>query len=732
MGGGLIVEDGPDKKLSNLLKTFEPCMSSGRLDTGKLSRQNSSVGSLSRSGSFNLRPEVSRDDSQTSLGISGLTVEEPGDIHDHKDTTILDPRSYLKVVSAFDQPRLTYSTSKKSVEKVSSPPTLLSATQNKTAMFRNRYHLIHQRLMRNESFQAPAFSTSKRKPALVHSGSSVASPQQAYKITPISNLLGRSGSFHLLLGMLVHSAAGDLALTDLSGSVVLDLSTTRPIPEDGAWYCPGMVVLVEGRYLEDGSNNSNLGTAAGIGGQIKGSFVAETMAGPPAERRSLTLGLSADADKENLAASVGAGFGWVDFLGVGSEKALGAQMRRIQKRILRSPPQTVPLPVEHEDEEEQEHVQVHLPRTKVAILAECTLDSPRTLEGIRAILSSYANASNDEVDYPLSFILMGNFISAASMAGSTKGGGSVEYKEHFDGLASVMTEFPNLLATTTFVFVPGDNDPWASSFSAGGATVLPRQGVPDIFTSRIRRAFTAANAELTRKEKNKDPGEAIWASNPARLTMFGPVEELVLFRDDITGRFRRNAVSFSKLDDEDEDEARGGEGDSSPRAHAGAMDMVGDMTPDGRDRGLGAETDRDHGMPATTLDTMVHEATSHVPITSNNMNTSTSTSTTSSSTVSARKLIKTVLDQSHLAPFPHSIRPIFWDHAASLSLYPLPTALVLADADTPAFSISYEGCHVMNPGRVVDEDGVGSRRGLARWVEYDAVARRGELREVRF
>ncbi|KIV91897.1 hypothetical protein PV10_06387 [Exophiala mesophila] len=720
IGGGLIVEDGPDKKLSNLLKTFEPCMSGGRLDTGKLSRQNSSVGSLSRSSSFNLRPEISRDDSQTSLGISGLTVQEPGEIDDHSDPTTLDPRSYLKVVSAFDQPRLTYSTSKKTVERVSGPPTLLSATQNKTAMFRNRYHLIHQRLMRNESFQAPAFSSSKRKPALIHSGSSAASLQQAYKITPISNLLGRSGSFHLLLGMLVHSAAGDLALTDLSGSVVLDMSTTRPIPEDGAWYCPGMIVLVEGRYLEDGSNNSNLGTAAGIGGQIKGSFVAETMAGPPAERRSLTLGLSAQADKENLAASVGAGFGWVDFLGVGSEKALGAQMRRIQRRILKSTPQTMPPAIEHDQDQDhhEEEIQVQLPRTKIAIVAECTLDNPRTLEGIRAILSSYANASTDEIDYPLSIILMGNFISAASMAGSTKGGGSVEYKEYFDGLASVMSEFPNLLATSTFVFVPGDNDPWASSFSAGGATVLPRQGVPEIFTSRIRRAFAAANTELGRKERNKDLGEAVWATNPARLTMFGPVEELVLFRDDITGRFRRNAVSFAKLDEDDEDEEgeTGHQNGSHSQSQAEVTDtFVEDMA-----------LDADDGVTTTGLDAMVHEATSHVPTTS------TTTTTSNSSTNSARKLIKTVLDQSHLAPFSHSIRPIFWDHAASLSLYPLPTALVLADADTPSFAISYEGCHVMNPGRVVDEDGVGSRRGLARWVEYDAVARRGELREVRF
>jgi DNA polymerase epsilon subunit 2 len=676
--GGVLVEDGLDKKLTAILKNLEPCMSGGRLDTGRLSRTNSSVGasSLSRQTSLDIRPGANREDSQTSLGFSALDVEN--DIEANEETNIKkDARGYLEVVSAFTQPRLMYSTSKKNMELVTTPASLFPPISHKVAMFRDRYNLVHQRLMRNESFQTTSFTSTKATPALLRSGSHVATIQQAYKITPISNLLGRSGTSHLLLGLLATSPTGDLAITDLSGSVVLELSTARPVPEDGAWFCAGMIVLIEGQYEEDGSNNSNLGGAGGVGGQIKGRFVAYTITGPPAERRDATLG-TASKNINGAHSSVGAGFGWVDFLSVGSEKAIGTQMRRVRKRVLGST---------------DGDIDGRPKRRKVAMLGECHLDSPRTLEAIRAILASY-NASGDVDERPLSVVLMGNFVSAASMAGSTTGGGSIEYKEHFDALASVLTEFPALLASTSLVFVPGDNDPWASSFSAGGATAIPRESVPEIFTSRIRRAVATANTEAGRKDQVV-PGEAVWTSNPTRMTFFGPTEEIVLFRDDVTGRLRRCAVTFASTRDEQDDEMNEAPGEDAQR-----------------------ETE------PMEIDIAVQEATSHVP------ETGTTSNTSSPNIATARKLVKTILDQGHLAPFPLASRPVLWDYGSSLNLYPLPTALVLADAEAPPFSITYEGCHVMNPGRVIDE--LGKRKGIARWVEYDVMTRRGAVRDVRF
>ncbi|EXJ90771.1 hypothetical protein A1O1_03875 [Capronia coronata CBS 617.96] len=745
-GGGLIVEDGLDKKLSNILKILEPCMSGGRPDMAKLSRTNNAVNNpnLSRTASFSGRPGASREESQTSLGGPDLRPGENGDQDEEDDDeTQLDPRSYLKIVSAFDQPRMMYSTSKKCFEPMAGPPSLLPPIQHKVSMFRNRYHLVHQRLLRNESFQAPSFSTITRPPSLMHSGSSVATLQKAYKITPISNLLGRSGTLHLLLGMLVHSAAGDLAVSDLSGSVVLDMSVARPIPEDGAWFCPGMMVLLEGTYEEDGSHNSNLGSASGVGGQIKGHFIVDTMAGPPAERRALTIGASNGADANISHTSVGAGFGWIDFLGVGSEKGIGPQMQRIQKRVFSSSSPSVLHDINNttENAEGEAEDQEQPIRTKIAILGECNLDSPRTLEAIRAILSSYTSSSNEVADLPLSIVMMGNFVSAACMAGSTKGGGSVEYKEYFDALASVLSEFPSLLSSTTLVFVPGDNDPWASSFSAGAACAIPRQGVPEIFTSRIRRAIATANAESSSNNSKKDKnssssspaGEAVWTTNPARVSMFGPLEEVVLFRDDITSRFRRNAITFAKLEGDDDDE-NDEEVDHEERHTEQQATIDDDGSAPITDTNADDDAD-DDDKDSDGLDKRVHEATSHLP-SAVTVPTASERKPNTYTLQAARKLIKTVLDQSHLAPFTHSIRPVFWDHASPLSLYPLPTALVLADAETPAFAITYEGCHVMNPGRVVDELAMSRAAargaGVGRWIEYDVKSRKGESREVIF
>ena len=285
------------------------------------------------------------------------------------------------------------------------------------------------------------------------------------------------------------------------------------------------------------------------------------------------------------------------------------------------------------------------------------------------------------------------------MAGSSAGGGSIEYKEQFDALASVLSEFPLLLSAITLLFVPGDNDPWASSFSAGAATAIPREGIPEIFTSRIRRAVATANAEMARKETDRG-GEAIWASNPARMSLFGPVEELVVFRDDITGRLRRSAIMFSKLDVDRND-----------------VDPSVDTSRDSHLQTNGNGTNED----ADSMEIDMAVRVPSKPVT---------TSATEADTHTARKLVKTVLDQGYLSPFPLSTRPVYWDFASALSLYPLPTALILADAEAPAFAVTYEGCHVMNPGRVVDE--LGGRRGVAKWVEYDIKNRRGVIKEVRF
>ena len=677
-GGGLIVE-GEGLNINTILQSLGRCMSGGRLlHQGVLSQQVSStsiVGGYEQSRRGKDHPSVAgREDSQASLGLSNLEVG-----NDDETIQSTDPRTWLKVIGAFEQPRLVYNTAKKYFEKVGTSPSLLPNSAHKTELFRNRYNLIHQRLLRNESFQAPTI-TPARTASLHRSSSTIATVQQVYKLTPIANLLGRSGSSHLLLGLLTITPTGTLAMNDLTGGIALDLYRARPVPENGAWFSPGMIVLVDGVYEEEGlSAGPGLGGGGGVGGTIGGRFVGFSMGGPPCERREVTLGISGVGQAGNSTA-VG-GFGWVDFLGIGSERASGIQMRKLEKSILR----------------QRAAQDRSTGRNKVVVLGEVNLDSAKTIQAIKKILGVYAVGAAAET--PMLFVLIGNFIQYAAIAGGGSGG-SIEYKEYFDSLASALSDYPMLLRNATFVFVPGDNDPWPSAFSAGAATALPRKGVPDLFTSRIKRAFTAANTDTDQESGKELHGEAVWTTNPARLSLFGPAHEIVLFRDDLSGRLRRNAVGFR----------------SSNPANI-------------KNSGEAQREEEENGgrtVEQMNVDEAVEAAESHLPAPTRGKEPANSAAL--AELTCARKLVKTILDQGYLAPFPLSNRPVLWDFAGALQLYPLPTALVVMDPEAPTFAITYEGCHVMNPGRLVIE----GRRGLARWMEYDTESRHGKVREVMF
>jgi DNA polymerase epsilon subunit 2 len=482
--------------------------------------------------------------------------------------------------------------------------------------------------------------------------------------------------------MLTISPTGALTLSDLTGTIALDIQHARPIPEDGAYFAPGMIVLVDGSYEEDYANqaagsSSTLGGAGGIGGTIGGKFIGFSVGHPPCERRSTTLGGTEETDRNSL---TGPAFGWTDFLGVGSERATGSRMNRIASKLL-APEK----------------------RYNVVIASDLHLDVPSTLSALRTLLRTYSpDATDPSPTYPLAIILSGNFMSKATLAG-VPGAGSIEYKEHFDALASVLADFPQLIAHTSLIFVPGDNDAWPSAFSAGAATPLPRKQVPALFTSRIRRAVAEANREVwgagTGKKGGKE-GEVIWTSNPSRLTWFGVKGEMAIVRDDVLGRLQRTSIRFTK-----------------PSAEADEDDELPDATQALPPLSTSTET-QNQDPDAMALDVDPASTLLAPP-------------TPDTDTQTARALTRTLLSQSHLSPFPLSVRPLHWDFAHALNLYPLPNSVVIADSEAPAFVVKYCGCTVMNPGSLdanVGPSGSGKREGRARWVEYDVCSGGGVVR----
>ena len=683
IGGGVIVP-GDGDELKSILRNLERSMNGGKPSQSKessrqgdLASQNSKVDVAdwrSRPGAF------AREDGEASLGMSTWGVED-----DKHVTGSNDLRRWLRIIGAFEQPKLIYNVNQKHFEAVSTTSSLLPDPSHKTHVFRHRFNIIYQRLLRNESFQS-SFVASTRTSSLQRSSSIMATAQQAYKLTPIANLLGRTGSSHLLLGLLTISPTGDLTLIDLTGSIAVDIQYARPVPEDGAWFTPGMIVLVDGLYEEEGSSTGpGLDGNGGVGGTIGGKFIAFSIGGPPCERREVTLGVS-DVGQDGHT-SAGGGFGWVDFLGVGSERAAGSAMRRLEKNLLKlGSPESLAEG-----------------RARIVICGDVELDNAKTVQALKRVLALYAIEQADRT--PMVVVLMGNFVRYAVMTGGSSGG-SIEYKEYFDSLASAISDYPTMLQNTTFLFVPGDNDPWASAFSAGAATALPRNSVPDIFTTRIRRAFATAATEAEKATGKQADGEAIWSTNPTRLTLFGPSQEVVFFRDNISGRLRRNAVRFWPRCAE-----------TQPGSNIG---------PDEEGNGNARVIEGEHESSATMkVDSAVETPESRVPTSKGK---EPANLRASSNLQAARKLVKTILDQGYLSPFPPSNRPVLWDYAGALQLYPLPTALVLMDPEAPPFAVTYEGCHVMNPGPLTPQ----GRKGIAQWMEYDATTRRGKTREARF
>ncbi|KAF4551424.1 DNA polymerase alpha/epsilon subunit B-like protein [Elsinoe fawcettii] len=646
--GPVIVEDS--QLLKDLLKTLEGCMVSGRIDPTKstLSRQSSMFDSNSASAP----PPLTH---QTSFGLSKLEVD------DESEAIARDPRTWLAVVPPAQHPRFTFSPQKAHFLPITTAPSLLPNPAARTTSLLSRYHIIHTLTLRNPAFQAPTVSTTRH---LSRSASSI-TPQQIYRLTPIANLLGRTGTTHLLLGMLSLSPAGSVLLQDPTGAIALDLAHARPLGatfSTAPWIYPGAIVLLEGVYQEDfsGAGSYGLGGGNGVGGTIGGKFIAFSVGVPPVERRNVALGVVDEATKvEKGEEAIGGGFGWTAFLPSGSEKATGARMRRIERGVMgRLAPE----------------------KRKMVVLGEVNCDVPECLEGLRNILAHYAR-EKDEEKLPLSFILVGSFVSSAVMC-EGKAGGSIEYKEYFNALAAVLGDFPALLRGCKWLFVPGDNDAWPSAFGMGSSIALPRDAVPEVFTSRVKRVFREARSEGPKK----DGVEEEWCSNPARVTLFGTAHEMVVLKDDISGRMRRSAIHYGKEAREEDRLAQEGGGD---------VEMSGSLEAEEQS---GQETGKDEVEATTAF---------------------------------ARKLVLSLLPQGHLSPFPLATRPVHWTYntgAGPMSLYPLPHTLVLADAEAPAFTVTYEGCHVLNPGRLIR--GEGSRRKRVEWVEYDAVSKRGEVREM--
>ncbi|KAJ2436931.1 DNA-directed DNA polymerase epsilon, subunit B, partial [Coemansia sp. RSA 2424] len=142
------------------------------------------------------------------------------------------------VIDAFDVPAWWYDPGKKIFTQPFDGNDILSSAESKAALFRQRYDLLKQRVMRNEKFMPVSFSDQEK--------------DRFYKLSTIDSLQGREGERFLIFGMLSQLEEGKLFLEDKAGSIQLDFSelSSRQAAVNGL-YTESCFVLIDG-YVEDG------------------------------------------------------------------------------------------------------------------------------------------------------------------------------------------------------------------------------------------------------------------------------------------------------------------------------------------------------------------------------------------------------------------------------------------------------------------------------------------------
>ena len=113
--GGSVIVEGNAEEFKLILKDVAGYMVGGRIPHGKTLSRQPSFALVVRNAGRAERPEAQRGDSQTSLGLSELAMGDGSEEEDEQEST--DPRAWLKVIGAFEQPRMTYNLGKKHFER---------------------------------------------------------------------------------------------------------------------------------------------------------------------------------------------------------------------------------------------------------------------------------------------------------------------------------------------------------------------------------------------------------------------------------------------------------------------------------------------------------------------------------------------------------------------------------------------------------------------------------------
>lgn len=138
-------------------------------------------------------------------------------------------------------------------------------------------------------------------------------------------------------------------------------------------------------------------------------------------------------------------------------------------------------------------------------LSDVWLDQLKVMQKLQILFAGYSLMP------PTCFVLIGNFLSLPA------GSQSKVFEECFSQLGTLISEFPSLVKSSHFVFVPGPDDP-------GLPHILPRPGIPSSFLGDFKKKVPTA----------------ILTSNPCRIQYCS--QDIVVFREDIISKMCRNSI----------------------------------------------------------------------------------------------------------------------------------------------------------------------------------------------
>jgi DNA polymerase epsilon subunit 2 len=146
---------------------------------------------------------------------------------------LLDDEDGITIVDAFDMPRYGYDTQRKVFhENVSKEKTINAGAESKIELYRERFHLLQQRVARHRMFVKPAFNAGG------------AAAQRTYcELTPLTGLLGHSVGTKYVMGCLSQLEDDRFFLEDLTGQIQVDVSNAAT---SSGLYTENCIVVAEG------------------------------------------------------------------------------------------------------------------------------------------------------------------------------------------------------------------------------------------------------------------------------------------------------------------------------------------------------------------------------------------------------------------------------------------------------------------------------------------------------